>query len=272
MFINRSIYFLFIFLVITSCNKIEYSPNQVFNKKSPVDLNKRNLEKIAERQQNSNDDTIRFILSGDTQRAYNQSVDLVRIINQHHQNLDFLILNGDISDFGLLQEMVWIASIFDGLKIPYIGVIGNHDLVANGKRIYERMFGELNFSFIYKSVKFICHDTNSREYKFNGTVPNIPWLQSELQTGDNVKGIISISHIPPRSEDFDANLRTDYEDLLNNNPKMLASLHAHENIGEAFYTHPKGIPFIVTNAVQNREFLYVEVFKDKLIRHEYIQY
>ncbi len=259
--------------LIFSCDRIEYSPNQIFDSKSPTDLNKKQLEILYQKEKESSSDTIRFILTGDTQRAYDQAVHLVREANKI-KDLDFVLLNGDISDFGLLQEMKWISSIYQDLNVPFITIIGNHDLVANGMQVYQKMFGELNFNFTYKGVKFICHDANSREYQFNGSIPDINWLSEQLKEENNlnVEGIIGISHIPPRSYDFDPNLRKEYEELFNSNSKVIACLHSHENVSETFYPFPDSIPFIVTNAVQNREFLYVEIVNGKMIKHENVIY
>lgn len=256
-----------------SCNELEYSPNQKFDKDSPRDLNAKNLEKLRLKEINtSTDDTVRFILTGDTQRSYDQAVDLIKVANNQYPNLDFVILNGDISDFGLLKEMKTIANIYEQLRVPYISVIGNHDLIANGSAVYQRMFGELNFSFIYKKIKFICHDANSREYKFNGKIPDLNWLGKELNTDSDVEGIVGVSHIPPRSNDFDPNLKEPYENLLNSTPKFIVSLHSHENTNDVYYPYPGGVPFIVSNAVTNREFLYVEIVDGKLLKHETIKY
>lgn len=258
-------------LLFFGCDSLEYSPNQSFDRNSPTDLNAKNLAKLA---QNTNppDDTLRFILTGDTQRSYDQARDLINLSNKYAPKIDFVILNGDISDFGLRQEMEWVTKIYEDLKVPYITVIGNHDLVANGLAAYKHMFGELNFSFVYKKVKFICEDDNSREYQFNGKVPDLAWMEKELQTDNTVNAIVNVAHIPPASVDFDRNLQIPYENLLNSYPKVVASLHSHENRNNVVYPTPGGVPFITSNAVTNREFLYVEIANGKLIKYENVAY
>ncbi|RKD19599.1 hypothetical protein BCY91_13470 [Pelobium manganitolerans] len=263
---------LFTVIFFSSCLDLEYSPNQAFDRNSPTDLNAINLAKLAKLDANSNNDTVRFILTGDTQRSYDQARDLIRIANRDYPELDFVLLNGDISDFGLRQEMEWVTKIYEDLRVPYITVIGNHDLVANSLNAYRHMFGELNFSFVYKNVKFICQDDNGREYHFNGEVPDLDWLAKELQTDNSVSAIVNIAHIPPSSGDFDRNLQQPYENLLNSNPKVVASLHSHENRQNVEYPTPNGVPFITSNAVTNREFLYVEIAKGKMLKYETIIY
>jgi len=269
----RAVYFSVVFLtflVFYGCGRLEYSPNQIFDKYSPRDLNAKNLSRLYELQ-DTTDDTIRFVLTGDTQRAYDQAARLVKVVNRY-EKLDFVFLNGDISDFGLLQEMKIMAEVYDGLKVPYISIIGNHDLVANGQAVFERMFGARNFSFIYKDVKFVCHDTNSREYHFDKTAPDLPWLTQELAGGADIAGIIGISHVPPVSDDFDQDMRQAYESMIVDHPKYLANFHSHVNSHSISYPQNGAVPFIISNAVINSEFLYVEVIHDKLVRYENVAY
>lgn len=271
MHILKLCFFLISAICIASCNGLEYSPNQSFDRNSPTDLNAKNLAKLYKNIDNT-DDTVRFILTGDTQRSYDQARDLIGVANKHFPKLNFVILNGDISDFGLRQEMEWVTTIYKDLRVPYITVIGNHDLVANGLNAYKHIFGDLNFSFVYKKVKFICHDDNSREYAFNGKIPDLAWIAKELVTGPEVEAIVSVAHIPPTSGDFDPNLRVPYQNLLNSSPKVVASLHSHENTDKVDYPVPGGVPFITSNAVTNRVFLYVQIVNGKLIRYETVAY
>ncbi|QEK51655.1 metallophosphoesterase [Pedobacter aquae] len=260
---------LFVSCITFSCNKLEYSPNQSFSKNSASAINAKNIAKLAKQQ--SADDTLRFILTGDTQRSYDQATALVKLVNSKFPKLDFVILSGDISDFGLLQEMVWVTDIYNGLQVPYLAVIGNHDLIANGRNVYLKMFGDLNFTFTHKGVKFICHDDNSREYQFNGNVPDLTWIAQELQTSNEVEAIVGVAHIPPRGGDFDPAMEDAYIHLFNA-PKVVACLFAHENKSDLYYPIAGGVPFIVTDAVTNRECLYVEIVNGKLFKNENITY
>src|SRR5690606_19216715 len=115
-----------------------------------------------------------------------------------------------------------------------VAVIGNHDLTMRGRDVFTRMYGELNYSFTYAGVKFICHDTNSREYTFSGNVPNIPWLKNELQAEDGIHSYVAISHVPPIDDDFDQKLIKDYDAAFNDTPGFLASIHAHTHNFQEF--------------------------------------
>lgn len=182
-----------------------------------------------------------------------------------------VFLAGDISEYGNLKEMEWVADEFKKLKVPFFGVIGNHDLLANGSAAFKRMFGDLNYSITYGGVKFICHDTNSREYKFNGQVPNINWLQQELVASQTVQSYIGISHVRPFNADFDPQLNSKYTNLFNSNPAFLASFHAHDHSFGEYYPDNSRIPFIVTTSFGERGFLLVEIVNNQ-IRYEQVNF
>ena len=253
-------YIYLLLLILVGCGEVEFSPNQKFDSDTPTDLNNKNIAKLYSQ---ANDDTIRFVLTGDTQRAYSACKDMVTKINSI-KGIDFVILDGDISDFGLYQEMEWINDIYSGIKQPYIGVLGNHDIAANGKDIFRRMYGNENFCFVYDSVKFVCYDSNRREYNYNGSVPDINWLSSETKPQNGVKNYVAISHVPSFSKDFDPKLEKPYADLVTGNKKIMASLHAHINQTEVVYPYNNTTPFIVTNTAAKREFFLIDIVNGKL--------
>lgn len=253
-------FFLLISIALLGCNHFEYSPNQTFDRNSFTDVNASNLKKLGDGAQ---DDTVRFILTGDTQRSRDETVEFYKKVNAM-KNIDFVILAGDISEFGVLKEMEWIARSLRHLEVPYISVIGNHDLTSRGRETFEHMFGPLNFSFVYGGIKFICHDTNGREYNFNGKVPDMPWLREQLKPTAGVNNIIAVSHVPPSAEDFDRKLEDEYVHTFNSTPGFIGSLHAHTHSFEVKYPEDAGIPYLVTGNLGAGEFLIVEVVNQKL--------
>jgi len=253
--------------LLAGCNAFEYSPNQTFDRNSPVNLNQTAIDKLLSVQPTN--DTLKFILSGDTQRSYKEMPGFIEKVNSIDK-LDFVLVAGDITEFGSFQEMEGYAERMKDTKVPVITVIGNHDLTGRGSTSYQRMFGALNFSFIYKGVKFICHDTNSREYKYNGRVPDLGWLGQTLQPDPKVKGYITVGHVPPLSEDFDQQLVSPYKTQLQNTPGFLAALYGHTH---TYLTSEPADPFkyVVTGAIENKEFLVVTVINNK-ITHERVFY
>ena len=254
-----------VIFLLASCDRLEYSPNQKFDKNTPNGINANNLERIFAV---PGDDTIRFILSGDSQRAYDDLLPFLNKINAM-KGVDFVILNGDISDFGLLQEFKWIEDFYSKLNVPHIAIIGNHDHAANGVNIYKRMYSEqLDFTFTYKGVKFVCHNTNSREYNFNGTVPDLNWLRAEFQPVAGIKGYLAVAHVPPTSGDFDQKLFKEYGKILTDNGQVYAVLNAHVDKESITYPYSTSLPVITTNSLYNRHFLVIEIVNETFKYHD----
>lgn len=258
---------LFLSGFLAGCNTFEYSPNQTFDGNSPVNLNKTAVERLMSVQPEN--DTLKFILSGDTQRSYKEIPGFIEKVNSI-DNLDFILVAGDITEFGSFREMEGYAGRMKKANVPLITVVGNHDLTGRGSESYQRMFGDLNFSFVYKGIKFICHDTNSREYKYNGSVPDLDWLAQELKPAAGVKGYITVAHVPPLSDDFDQKLAPKYKTQFVNTPGFLAALYGHTH---TYLTSEPVDPFkyLVTGSVENKEFIIVTVINNK-INHERVFY
>ncbi|RZK82586.1 MAG: metallophosphoesterase [Pedobacter sp.] len=258
----RSTLSIFIALfILSSCNSLEFSPDQTFNKNSPRDLNAQNVARIQSTA--AKDDTLRFIVTGDTQRSHDEVKTMISKINSL-EAIEFVAIAGDLSEFGVLKEMEWIADSFKKLTVPYVAIVGNHDLVAKGNEVFERMYGPLNYSFTYRGIKFVCHDTNSREYHFDGSTPNISWLRQELQQQANVTGFVTISHVPPNSLDFEQKLIVPYSSLFGTTQGFLASFHGHTHTYSQFGYEGSRVPYIITASNANKEFLLVKIINNKL--------
>jgi 3',5'-cyclic AMP phosphodiesterase CpdA len=255
---------MFIFGFISGCDKFEYSPYQTHKNGSPEGLNQINIKKLSGAE-SSSDDTVTILFTGDSQRFYNSLDALVQKSNSLPE-VDFLILAGDISDFGLLQEFTWVYKRLESLKVPYLCVVGNHDLTANGAEIYSKMFGPKNFSFHYKGYKFLFHDTNGREYGFNGNVPDMNWLSGELK--DTSQWFVGVSHVPPYDVDFDASLEEKYHKLFAETPGFILSLNGHLHNGGQSYHYNDHVRYITSFAVDKNKCLLLKLFDGKISTSE----
>jgi 3',5'-cyclic-AMP phosphodiesterase len=251
--------------VLPGCNKFEYSPYQTEETHDdlPQNLNNSNISKLLQTEAQA-DDTVTFLYAGDSQRFYEELDDLVFKVNSI-PHVDFFILCGDMTDFGIIKEYQWIYRGLGKLSVPYMCAIGNHDLTGGGEKIYTSMFGVKNFSFTYKTYKFIFHDTNSREYGFNGAVPDINWLSSEL--ADPAAGwFVGVSHVPPYDSDFDDALETPYRTLFADKSNFVVSLHGHTHMSSDDYVYNDGIRYMTCNAVQKRELTLLKLINGQIIK------
>lgn len=245
-------------LLLGCKDAFEYSPNQTFDRDSPFQLNLKNLKKL---ESHPADDTVTIAFIGDSQRFYNEVELFVQKVNRL-DNIDFVLVAGDISDFGLLQELEWTNDRLQKLKAPYFAVIGNHDAVGNGHYTFERFFGPLNYSFTYQGYSFILHNTNGREYSGNN-VPNLNWIQQEIDSSHS-NYIIGVSHIPPYDGDFNKKLEQGYTTMLSKQPNFLLSLHGHTHRLADGYPYDDGVRYITAPHFESRSFIKLTLIKSKV--------
>lgn len=250
-------------LMAQGCRKFELSPyqEQSLEEKTPGNLNALNVAKLKASEPSA-DDTVTVIYTGDSQRFYDRLEDLVRKANQL-PDVDFLVLSGDIADFGLLQEYAWIQERLADLKMPYLCAIGNHDLTANQGDVYRRIFGDKNYSFLYKDYKFLFHDTNGREYGFNGTVPDMSWLGREVKD-PAARWFVGVSHVPPFDGDFEKALEMPYKNLFNETPGFILSLHGHAHSYSSSRYYDDNVLYIISNSVQKEEFVLLKLYQGNI--------
>ena len=156
--------------LLTACDLIDYHPyDGRLDSDTSREINPTNIERIEKVCEGK--DTIRFIFMGDTQRSYNETEDFVKYVNQL-DSIDFIIHGGDYTEFGLKKEFEWNDDILSKLKVPYVGLIGNHDVIGNGDQVFRKIFGNENFSFVVSDVKFVCLNTNAIEYDYSHPVPD----------------------------------------------------------------------------------------------------
>ncbi|WP_025763704.1 metallophosphoesterase family protein [Dyadobacter tibetensis] len=242
-----------------SCEGLfHFSPNEITLKESEKNLNAKNIARIQSQVPN---DTLRFIFMGDTQRWYDESSDFIKSANAQ-PGISFVVHAGDISDFGLATEFKWINDIMKNLKVPYVTVVGNHDLVANGPLVYESMYGPMDYSFEFGDNKFIFVNTNSREYKFNGRVPNLPWLLSELRDNPKNKNAIIMAHAPPFDADFDPSMQENFSKMLANDPNVRFTLYGHQHTFKDGEYYGDGVHYFVTTSMGERGYLLVSSWKE----------
>ena len=251
------------FAVLTSCNAFEFSPNQVFDNDTPRNLNEVNISRLKSQ---AGDDTITIAFVGDSQRFYDEVEEFVDKVNTI-DGVDFVLLAGDVTDFGLLDEFEWIEESFSRLDKPYIAVIGNHDVIGNGEEVFERMFGPLNYSFVYKGVKFVVHNTNGREYT-DVAIPDISWLENEFsrEESEAVSHIVGVSHVPPTNGDFNPDLVEPYAALLARTPDFLVSLHGHVHDHEDHYPFNDGVRYITSYAFAQNTFVLLKIVNGEIIK------
>jgi len=204
-------------------------------------------------------DTLHVVFFGDSQRFYDDLEDLVESVNQLPQ-LDAVIITGDLTDFGLSMEYDLSNEVLSKLNVPFLTVIGNHDCLENGVELYESIYGPLNYSFTWNKIRFIMLNTNSREFNFNGSVPDLNWMHSQLLDTADYEACLFISHVPPYHRDFDKKLEQDFIQTVREakNTVLSANGHNHTTFTTQFYND--GIWYLNTGSPSNRIYNYVTIY------------
>ncbi len=250
-----------VLLLLGGCDLLEFSPQDTQVPAEYRNLTQKNLARLAARPLPAGD-TLRVVFTGDSQRFYDAADALVASVNQQ-PGIALVVVAGDISDFGLGREMQWVARRLARLRVPYLTVIGNHDHVGNGRAAYEQVFGPLNYSFIHGDPKFVFVDTNSREYGFNGQIPDLNWLRPQLGEVQGAARQVVVAHVPPQDADFDARLTRAYAAAVAAAPGGRAlhlSGHRHRYAREEPFGD--GVTYVNTEDVGARQYLVLTLWTD----------
>jgi outer membrane protein assembly factor BamB len=112
------------------------------------------------------------------------------------EGLDFVLLGGDITDFGSDEEIAAAKNIIDSLKYKYYIVAGNHDAKwsESGCNTFRKVFGYENFEFECKGWRFIGCNSGPDMRMAPALIPqeSMEWLRG-LKPG---RRTIFINHYP----------------------------------------------------------------------------
>ena len=163
-------------LFSTSCELIDYHPYDV-HISGTTDVNATNIARIENACKGKRQ--IRVAVIGDSHRWYDELRIFVKNINNRN-DIDFVIHDGDISEYGYTKEFLWTRDILDKLNVPYVALIGNHDCLGTGCDSYNAVFGPTNFGFVAGNIKFVCVNTNALEYDYSEPIPDFNFLAGQV--------------------------------------------------------------------------------------------
>ncbi|MGN6298490.1 MAG: outer membrane protein assembly factor BamB family protein [Ginsengibacter sp.] len=166
--------------------------------------------------------------------SHNSEEDLSRTV--HNINADstlkFVIISGDITDFGTDSAFHLAKNILDSLNKPWYIIPGNHDAnwSESGTNSFKKIFGSETFKFEYGGYLFlgtVC-GPNMRMSPGQVSRENIVWLDSTLKNlKDKNIPIIYVNHYP---QDSSLNNWFDIMDLLKTrNTQLVICGHGHSN-------------------------------------------
>ena len=83
---------------------------------------------------------VRIAAVGDVHCGRNSHGLVQTLFSQIVQSVDILLLCGDLVDYGLPEEAAILAKELNGLKIPIVAVLGNHEFESGKQEEVRRLF------------------------------------------------------------------------------------------------------------------------------------
>lgn len=238
-------------LLLSAC-QVDYHPYDT-RISGETGINAKNIERIETAC--SGKQSIRFAVISDTQRWYDETRDVVKALNQR-TDIDFVIHTGDMADFGMKSEFERMRDILNRLSVPYVAIIGNHDCLATGERVFIRIFGVCNYGFTAGNVRFICLNTNSLEYRKDEAVPDLEFLRDQIEhfPAEATKTIVAM-HAQPYSEQFDNQVVELFQATIRQFPALQFCVHGHGHKFNVEDIFDDGVIYYECGNIQKRGYL-----------------
>lgn len=246
---------LIIIISLSSCSDLfEFSPYDIDVPGRLKLLNKKNMGRFLELEIK---DSLQFAVIADIHAFYDDLEDVVSDINSKPE-IEMVFIDGDLTDLGLLKEYVMAFDRLEKLKCPYFAVIGNHDYLSNGEKIFRKIFEKTNYSLSREDVQFVIFD--DIYWENNNTPPDLEWLDNEL-TASNAKFKILFTHIPLWSDCYPLEITERFRKVLTDQ-KVSNVFFGHNHNYEQYVEN--GINYIVTGSVSKRYYQIASVSKDTI--------
>ena len=176
-----------------------------------------------------------FALVSDTHIGWvGADEDLRRTVDDINANdsLAFVIISGDVTEFGSDKELLQAKKTLDRLNKPWYIIPGNHDTKwsESGANSFRKVFGSDMFSFKYDGFLFIGTNSGPNMRMGPAQIPRetIVWLDTVLNKPENKDlKIIAVNHYP--LDDSHNNWYELTERLKLRNIYLVMCGHGHSN-------------------------------------------
>lgn len=113
----------------------------------------------------------------------------------------FVIISGDLVEYGLAEEYENFLKIMQKLKVPYYAMPGNHETLKGTWDDFKNYIKQpLYQSFVYKNCQFILLNGSKNDKKYYSTgyidKEQMEWLKKELEKGKGYLYTFVFCHFP----------------------------------------------------------------------------
>ncbi len=165
-------------------------------------------------------------------------------------DIQFVIIAGDVTEFGTDREIAEARKIFDALEKPYYILAGNHDAKwsESGCNTFLKVFGYEHFAFEAGGIRFIGCNSGPNMRMAPALLPreSMLWLESLVEEADPEQPVIFINHYP--MDDSMLNYFQVIDLLKKTNVQLIMCGHGHNDRVMDF----EGIPGVMgRSALEN---------------------
>lgn len=125
----------------------------------------------------------------------------VNYINQHHQDADFCVLSGDLTDLGDAESYRLLCDILSKCPVPVLAIPGNHDnrQVMREQMPFPQDIDEkfVQYSIVKDAQRLIFLDS-LQENEAEGVLceARLQWLDAELARHTELPTVVFCHHPP----------------------------------------------------------------------------
>lgn len=156
-----------------------------------------------------------FAVFGDNQNSKFVFDNLLRLID-HDPDISFAIGLGNSVSRGNIEKYNYLmGQIEDNLGIPLLTTMGDRELKARGRDLYQDIFGSAYYSFHIGKIFFMILDDASIEEL--DLMQKDGWLEKNLMDSQHYDTRLVFMHIPlydPRGEKYNECLPEEYSERL----------------------------------------------------------
>jgi outer membrane protein assembly factor BamB/predicted phosphodiesterase len=157
--------------------------------------------------------------------------------------LSFVIVSGDVTEYGSLEQLKAAKEILSGLKVPVHVLPGNHDTKwsESGATDFGRLWKEDRFVFSQGGLKFIgMHQGPLMKMGDGHWAPqDVRWLEKTLAQVKQGEPVVFVTHYP--IDNGIANWFVVLDLLKKHNTQVVLCGHGHANRGLNF----EGVPGVM---------------------------
>ena len=176
----------------------------------------------------------------------NPTEDLLRSVAQINatENIDFVLVTGDITEEGDRACLEKAKSCLDLLKVKYYVALGNHETKwsDSGCTAFGEVFGYERFEFEHKGFLFLGFNSGPlMRMAYGHVVPqDIRWMTETMEKAGKDKPVMLVTHYPLKDGDVD-NWYEVTDAVRPYNVRMFIGGHYHSNRNQRY----DGIPGIL---------------------------